>query len=54
MKRITNILLIGAVLILSACGESGKESKALDITGTWDLTGIEITKELSLVQKQSR
>ena len=48
MKRIINILLIGAALILSACGESGKESKALDITGTWELTGIEITKAAQL------
>lgn len=48
MKRIINILLIGAALILSACGESGKESKALDITGTWELTDIEITKAAQL------
>lgn len=48
MKRIINILLIGAALILSSCGESGKESKALDITGTWELTGIEITKAAQL------
>lgn len=48
MKRIINILLIGAALILSACGEGGKESKALDITGTWELTGIEITKAAQL------
>lgn len=48
MKRIINILLIGAALILSACGEDGKESKALDITGTWELTGIEITKAAQL------
>jgi hypothetical protein len=48
MKRIINILLIGAALILSACGEGGKESKALDITGTWELTGIEITQAAQL------
>jgi hypothetical protein len=48
MKRIINILLIGAALILSACGEGCKESKALDITGTWELTGIEITKAAQL------
>jgi hypothetical protein len=48
MKRIINILLIGAALILSSCGESGKESKALDITGTWELTDIEITKAAQL------
>lgn len=48
MKRIINILLIGAALFLSACGEGGKESKALDITGTWELTGIEITKAAQL------
>ena len=48
MKRIIYILLIGAALILSACGEGGKESKALDITGTWELTGIEITKAAQL------
>lgn len=48
MKRIINILLIGAALILSACGGGGKESKALDITGTWELTGIEITKAAQL------
>ena len=48
MKRIINILIIGAALILSACGEGGKESKALDITGTWELTGIEITKAAQL------
>ena len=48
MKRIINILLIGAALILSSCGEGSKESKALDITGTWELTDIEITKAAQL------
>lgn len=41
MKRIINILIIGAVLILAGCGGSGKEEKKLDITGTWELMNIE-------------
>lgn len=44
------MLLIGASLILASCGEQGgeKENKAIDITGTWELTGIEITKAAQL------
>ena len=44
------MLLIGASLILEGCGEQGggKEDKVIDITGTWELTGIEITKAAQL------
>ena len=44
------MLLIGASLILAGCGEQGggKEDKVIDITGTWELTGIEITKAAQL------
>lgn len=50
MKRLISMLLIGASLILASCGEQGgeKENKAIDITGTWELTGIEITKAAQL------
>lgn len=44
------MLLIGASLILAGCGGQGgeKENKAIDITGTWELTGIEVTKAAQL------
>ena len=44
------MLLIGASFILAGCGEQGggKEDKVIDITGTWELTGIEITKAAQL------
>lgn len=50
MKKIISLLLIGASFILSGCGENGggKDDKPLDITGTWELTGIEITKAAQL------
>ena len=48
MKKIISLLLIGASFILAGCGENGKENKPLDITGTWELTGIEITKSAQL------
>lgn len=49
MKKILSMLLIGASFILCGCGEKeGKEDKAIDITGTWELTGIEITKAAQL------
>lgn len=50
MKRLISMLLIGASLILAGCGEQGggKEDKVIDITGTWELTGIEITKAAQL------
>lgn len=50
MKRLISMLLIGASFILAGCGEQGgeKENKAIDITGTWELTGIEITKAAQL------
>ena len=50
MKRLISMPLIGASLILASCGEQGgkKENKAIDITGTWELTGIEITKAAQL------
>lgn len=52
MRRIISMLLIGASFILAGCGngngEGGKEKNPLDITGTWELTGIEITKAAQL------
>lgn len=46
------MLLIGASFILAGCGngngEGGKENQPLDITGTWELTGIEVTKSAQL------
>lgn len=46
------MLLIGASFILVGCGngngEGGKENQPLDITGTWELTGIEVTKSAQL------
>lgn len=49
MKRFISILLIGASFILSGCGENGNDDKkAIDITGTWELTGIELTKAAQL------
>ena len=46
------MLLIGVSLILAGCGEGngdgGKEKQPIDITGTWELTGIEITKSAQL------
>lgn len=51
MKRLINIFLIGAIMLASSCGgngSTGKEDKALDITGTWELINIEITKAAQL------
>ena len=51
MKKIINLLLLGVSLILAGCGgnsDKGKDKKPLDITGTWELTGIEITKAAQL------
>lgn len=51
MKRLINIFLIGAIMLASSCGgngNTGKEDKALDITGTWELINIEITKAAQL------
>jgi hypothetical protein len=46
------MLLIGASFILAGCGngngDGGKENQPLDITGTWELTGIEVTKSAQL------
>lgn len=41
------MLLIGASFIFAGCGGE-KESKALDITGTWELSNIEVTKAAQL------
>lgn len=41
------MLLIGASFILAGCGGE-KETKALDITGTWELSNIEVTKAAQL------
>ena len=52
MKKIINIFLIAASLILAGCGSgSGKEEKKIDITGTWELINIEITKAAQLGQE---
>lgn len=52
MKRFISMLLIGASFILAGCGngngDGGKENQPLDITGTWELTGIEVTKSAHL------
>ena len=51
MKRIFSILIIGASLLLAGCGSGngeGKEDKSIDITGTWELINIEITKAVQL------
>lgn len=52
MRKVISMLLIGASFILAGCGngngEGGKEKNPLDITGTWELTGIEITKAAQL------
>lgn len=48
MKRFISMLLIGATFILAGCGEEKPVEKVLDITGTWELTGIEITKAAQL------
>lgn len=52
MKRFISMLLIGASFILAGCGngngDGGKENQPLDITGTWELTGIEVTKSAQL------
>lgn len=47
MKRILSTFIIGTALLLSGCG-NGKESKSIDITGTWELVNIEITKSAQL------
>ena len=52
MKRIISILLIAAAAVLAGCGGSGngegKNDKGIDITGTWELINIEITKAAQL------
>lgn len=52
MKRIISILLIAAAAVLAGCGGSGngegKNDKEIDITGTWELINIEITKAAQL------
>ena len=52
MKRIISILLIAAAALLAGCGGSGngegKNDKGIDITGTWELINIEITKAAQL------
>jgi hypothetical protein len=47
MKRFISMLLIGATFLFAGCNGE-EEKKALDITGTWELTGIEITKAAQL------
>lgn len=48
MKRIAYILFIAAAAFLASCGETGKTDKAANITGTWELIDIEITKAAQL------
>lgn len=41
-------MFIAAVAFLTGCGEAGKTPKAVDITGTWELIDIEMTKAAQL------
>jgi len=48
MKRLFYTIIFIAAAALTGCGESGKTEKALDITGTWELSDIQITKAAQL------
>ena len=47
MRRIFNILLVAAAVLTASC-TTGKESRKIDITGTWELINIEVTKAAQL------
>ena len=47
MRRIFNILLVAAAVLAASC-TTGQESRKIDITGTWELINIEVTKAAQL------
>jgi hypothetical protein len=42
-RKLIKLFSVAAAVLMTAC-TTGKEEKAIDITGTWDLIGIEVTK----------
>ena len=48
MKKLIYMLIAVAGIIMAGCGETGKVEEVLDITGTWELTDIEMTKAAQL------
>ena len=45
--KLIKLFSVAAAVLMTAC-TTGKEEKAIDITGTWDLIGIEVTKAAQL------
>ena len=46
-RKLIKLFSVAAAVLITAC-TTGKEEKAIDITGTWDLIGIEVTKAAQL------
>lgn len=46
-RKLIKLFYFAAAVLMTAC-TTGKEEKAIDITGTWDLIGIEVTKAAQL------
>lgn len=46
-RKLIKLFSVAAAVLMTAC-TTGKEEKAIDITGTWDLIGIEVTKAAQL------
>ena len=46
-RKLIKLFSVAAAVLMTAC-TAGKEEKAIDITGTWDLIGIEVTKAAQL------
>ena len=46
-RKLIKLFSVAAAVLMTAC-TTGKEVKAIDITGTWDLIGIEVTKAAQL------
>ena len=46
-RKLIKLFSVAAAVLMTAC-TTGKEEKAIDITGTWDLIGIEVPKAAQL------
>ena len=46
-RKLIRLLIAAVAVVLTAC-TTGKAEKSIDITGTWDLINIEVTKAAQL------